>query len=91
MARLSDVGMTQTFELPASVGPRTASRERPLDVAADDGWTSAEHTTNMRDMDSRDCLTHDPFVVVRIACRDAAPIVSLDWLRNLDLKSPFAT
>jgi hypothetical protein len=38
-------------------------------VAADDGLTSTEQTTDMPVMDSRDCLAHYPFVVVRIACR----------------------
>ena len=45
-------------------------------------------------MDNRDCLAHYPFVVVRIACRVCSrrgPIVSLDWLRNTDRRSAFAT
>ena len=45
-------------------------------------------------MDYRDCLAHYPFVVVRIACRVCSPegpIVSLDWLRNTDRRSAFAT
>jgi hypothetical protein len=43
-------------------------------------------------MDSRDCLVHYPFVVVRIACvpaRGAGLTVLLDWRRNMDLKSAF--